>query len=79
MRGSRHATPFDSVAATNATLLAVLDDSPLAAEAVRVRDDEHSTPEWRFARAVAAAHAGALRIPAPVLAGDGNTAASAAP
>jgi 3-oxoadipate enol-lactonase len=63
VRGSRHATPFDAVEATNATLLALLNDSPLPPEAARVRDDAQSTPEWRFARAVAEAHAEAARIP----------------
>jgi hypothetical protein len=71
VRGSRHVTPFDSVAVTNATLLALLNDEPLPPEAVRVRDDEHATPAWHFARGVAEAHAGALRIPALALAGDG--------
>lgn len=77
VRGSRHATPFDSVDATNATLLALLNDAPLPCEAVRVRDDEHAAPEWRFARAIAEAHAGSLRTAASGLFSDGDAVAVA--
>ena len=38
VRGSRHGTPFDSVEATNASLLAMLTDQPLPPPARWVRD-----------------------------------------
>ena len=38
VRGSRHGTPFDSVEATNASLLALLTDQPLPPQTRRVRD-----------------------------------------
>jgi hypothetical protein len=38
VRGSRHGTPFDSVEATNASLLALLTDQPLPPETRWVRD-----------------------------------------
>jgi hypothetical protein len=38
VRGSRHGTPFDSVEATNASLLALLTDQPLPPQTRWVRD-----------------------------------------
>jgi 3-oxoadipate enol-lactonase len=55
VRGSRHGTPFDSVEATNASLLALLTDQPLPPPAQWVRDA--SSRELSLAGSIAEEHA----------------------
>jgi 3-oxoadipate enol-lactonase len=55
VRGSRHGTPFDSVEATNASLLALLTDQPLPPPAEWVRDT--SSRELSLAGSIAEEHA----------------------
>lgn len=55
IRGSRHGTPFDSVEATNASLLALLTDQPLPPPANWVRDT--SSRELSLAGSIAEEHA----------------------
>jgi 3-oxoadipate enol-lactonase len=55
VRGSRHGTPFDSVEATNASLLALLTDQPLPPPAEWVRDT--SSRELSLAGSIADEHA----------------------
>jgi pimeloyl-ACP methyl ester carboxylesterase len=57
VRGSRHGTPFDSVEATNASLLALLTDQPLPPPARWVRDTPTRAQELSLAGSIAEEHA----------------------
>jgi len=57
VRGSRHGTPFDSVEATNASLLALLTDQPLPPPARWVRDTPTSTQALSLNGSIAEEHA----------------------
>ena len=57
VRGSRHATPFDSVEATNASLLAMLTDQPLPPPARWVRDTPTRAQALSLAGSIAEEHA----------------------
>jgi len=57
VRGSRHGTPFDSVEATNATLLAMLTDQPLPPPTRWVRDTPKHTQALSLAGSIAEEHA----------------------
>jgi hypothetical protein len=57
VRGSRHGTPFDSIALTNASLLAHLHDQPLPARETWARDELANTPAWLLAASIANEHA----------------------
>jgi 3-oxoadipate enol-lactonase len=57
VRGSRHGTPFDSVEATNASLLALLTDQPLPPRARWVRDSPTRTQALSLAGSIAEEHA----------------------
>ncbi|HEX3602775.1 MAG TPA: alpha/beta hydrolase [Steroidobacteraceae bacterium] len=57
VRGSRHATPFDSVEATNASLLALLTDQPLPPAARWVRDTPTRAQTLSLAGSIAEEHA----------------------
>jgi 3-oxoadipate enol-lactonase len=57
VRGSRHATPFDSVEATNASLLAMLTDQPLPPPARWVRDTPTHAQALSLAGSIAEEHA----------------------
>jgi 3-oxoadipate enol-lactonase len=57
VRGSRHGTPFDSVEATNASLLALLTDEPLPPPASWVRDTPTRTQALSLAGSIAEEHA----------------------
>ena len=57
VRGSRHGTPFDSVEATNASLLALLTDRPLPPRARWVRDSPTRTQALSLAGSIAEEHA----------------------
>jgi len=46
VRGSRHATPFDSVAVTNASLLALLTDRPLPPHEEHMCDTPAAVAAW---------------------------------
>jgi pimeloyl-ACP methyl ester carboxylesterase len=57
VRGSRHGTPFDSVDATNASLLALLTDQPLPPAAKWVRDTPIHAQALSLAGSIAEEHA----------------------
>ena len=57
VRGSRHGTPFDSVEATNASLLALLTDQPLPPPANWVRDTPTRAQALSLAGSIAEEHA----------------------
>jgi 3-oxoadipate enol-lactonase len=57
VRGSRHGTPFDSVEATNASLLALLTDQPLPPPTKWVRDTPTSAQALSLAGSIAEEHA----------------------
>jgi 3-oxoadipate enol-lactonase len=57
VRGSRHGTPFDSVAATNASLLALLTDQPLPPQARWVRDTPAHAETHSLIGSIAEEHA----------------------
>jgi 3-oxoadipate enol-lactonase len=57
VRGSRHGTPFDSVEATNASLLALLTDQPLPPPARWVRDTPTRTQALSLNGSIAEEHA----------------------
>jgi 3-oxoadipate enol-lactonase len=57
VRGSRHGTPFDSVEATNASLLAMLTDQPLPPPARWVRDTPTHAQALSLAGSIAEEHA----------------------
>jgi hypothetical protein len=57
VRGSRHGTPFDSVEATNASLLALLTDQPLPPRARWVRDSPTRVQALSLAGSIAEEHA----------------------
>lgn len=57
VRGSRHATPFDSVEATNASLLAMLTDQPLPPPGRWVRDTPTRAQALSLAGSIAEEHA----------------------
>jgi 3-oxoadipate enol-lactonase len=57
VRGSRHGTPFDSVDATNASLLALLTDQPLPPPTQWVRDTQTSAQALSLAGSIAEEHA----------------------
>jgi pimeloyl-ACP methyl ester carboxylesterase len=57
VRGSRHGTPFDSVEATNASLLALLTDQPLPPPAKWVRDTPSHAQALSLAGSIAEEHA----------------------
>jgi pimeloyl-ACP methyl ester carboxylesterase len=57
VRGSRHGTPFDSIALTNACLLAHLGDQPLPASEQWTRDELEDAPAWQLASDLADEHA----------------------
>jgi 3-oxoadipate enol-lactonase len=57
IRGSRHGTPFDSVQATNASLLAMLTDQPLPPRSRLVCDSPENAPELPLAGSLAEEHA----------------------
>ena len=57
VRGSRHGTPFDSVEATNASLLALLTDQPLPPRARWVRDSPTRARSLCLSGSIAEEHA----------------------
>jgi pimeloyl-ACP methyl ester carboxylesterase len=57
VRGSRHGTPFDSVEATNASLLALLTDQPLPPQNRWVSDSPTRTQSLSLAGSIAEEHA----------------------
>jgi pimeloyl-ACP methyl ester carboxylesterase len=57
VRGSRHGTPFDSVEATNASLLALLTDQPLPPRTRWVRDSPLRAQALSLAGSIAEEHA----------------------
>jgi 3-oxoadipate enol-lactonase len=57
VRGSRHGTPFDSVEATNASLLSLLTDQPLPPRARWVRDTPTHAQALSLAGSIAEEHA----------------------
>ncbi len=57
VRDSRHGTPFDSIALTNACLVAHLNDQPLPARDTWVRDQLANAPAWLLAAGIAEKHA----------------------
>jgi pimeloyl-ACP methyl ester carboxylesterase len=57
VRGSRHGTPFDSVEATNASLLALLTDRPLPPKARWVRDTPGRAQALSLTGSIAEEHA----------------------
>jgi hypothetical protein len=57
VRGSRHGTPFDSVEATNAILLALLTDQPLPPRTRWIRDNSVSALDLSLTGSIAEAHA----------------------
>jgi 3-oxoadipate enol-lactonase len=57
VRGSRHGTPFDSVEATNASLLALLTDQPLPPQTRWVRDTPTRALTLSLAGSIAEDHA----------------------
>ena len=57
VKGSRHGTPFDSVEATNAALLAFLSDEPLPASAPWARDLPSRTAALTLVGSIAEEHA----------------------
>jgi pimeloyl-ACP methyl ester carboxylesterase len=57
IRGSRHGTPFDSVQATNASLLAFLSDQALPAPARLTCDEPRAVRALAFAGSLAEEHA----------------------
>ena len=67
VRGSRHGTPFDSVEATNASLLALLTDQPLPPETRWVRDTPASARALNLAGSIAEEHALARLNAAPAI------------
>jgi 3-oxoadipate enol-lactonase len=64
VRGSRHGTPFDSVEATNASLLALLTDQPLPPRARWVRDSPTRAQALSLTGSIAEEHAMG-KTPAP--------------
>lgn len=57
IRGSRHGTPFDSVEATNASLLALLTDQPLPPRTRWVRDTPNRARAHSLSGSIAEEHA----------------------
>jgi pimeloyl-ACP methyl ester carboxylesterase len=57
VRGSRHGTPFDSVEATNASLLALLTDQPLPPQTRWIRDTPTRTQALSLTGSIAEDHA----------------------
>jgi 3-oxoadipate enol-lactonase len=57
VRGSRHGTPFDSVEATNASLLALLTDQPLPPPTLWERDTPTRAQQLSLAGSIAEEHA----------------------
>jgi len=57
IRGSRHGTPFDSVEATNASLLALLTDQPLPPRTKWIRDTPTRAQTLSLAGSIADEHA----------------------
>jgi 3-oxoadipate enol-lactonase len=64
IRGSRHGTPFDSINATNASLIALLTDQPLPHPTRWVRDTPASAQRLSLAGSIAEEHA-RVRLPQP--------------
>jgi pimeloyl-ACP methyl ester carboxylesterase len=60
VRGSRHGTPFDSIALTNAALISAMTDQPLPSPEFWTRDEIDEAPEWPFAGNLADEHAAAV-------------------
>jgi 3-oxoadipate enol-lactonase len=67
VRGSRHGTPFDSVEATNASLLALLTDQPLPPRARWVRDSPTRVQALSLSGSIAEEHAMGQALPRPAL------------
>jgi pimeloyl-ACP methyl ester carboxylesterase len=63
VRGSRHGTPFDSVAITNACLLALLTDQPLPPRELWTRDESAEASAAALAIRIAEEHAAARELP----------------
>ena len=57
VRDSRHGTPFDSIALTNACLVAHLNDQPMPSCDTWVRDEVADAPAWLLAAGIAEQHA----------------------
>jgi len=80
VRGSRHGTPFDSVEATNASLLALLTDQPLPPQTRWMRDTPACAQALSLAGSIAEEHAMGGRSSAPpTLAATTPTLAAATP
>lgn len=67
VRGSRHGTPFDSIEATNASLIALLTDQPPPAPARWVRDTPTRAQTLSLAGSIADEHADAAEAQRPAL------------
>lgn len=59
VRGSRHGTPFDSVEATNTSLLALLTDQPMPPQGKWVTDTPVRAQALSLAGSIAEEHAAA--------------------
>jgi pimeloyl-ACP methyl ester carboxylesterase len=57
IRGSRHGTPFDSIAATNAILLALLTDTALPSDSQNECDEQELSYPLSFVGSLAEQHA----------------------
>ena len=57
VRGSRHGTPFDAIALTNASLLALLTDQQLPPAEHWHRDERAAAPEWALSASLVEEHA----------------------
>ncbi len=66
VRGSRHGTPFDSVEATNASLLALLTDQPLPPKTRWVRDTPGRAQALSLRGSIAEEHAAGVLGSTPV-------------
>jgi 3-oxoadipate enol-lactonase len=78
VRGSRHGTPFDSVEATNASLLALLTDQPLPPETRWVRDTPTRAQSLTLAGSIAEDHAMAAYRVTACMRGDSTWIAASA-
>jgi hypothetical protein len=79
VRGSRHGTPFDSVAVTNASLLALLTDQPLPPTERWICDTTTDLQELPFAGSIAEEHALGPAAAMPQKAAGTQTYASSSP